>query len=271
MTQLDRPVAIAERVQRALCESARDFARYHMAHRPEAGAAFVDLDSGVAVFGGEHAGPNVGRCWGWGMAGPPSTADLDAAEAFYVERKHKIGFLVNPYADPALVEALQDRGYRHQRSDTVLIADVQALVGAAPDAGLRHVDLDDERDRALLVRGFREAYGVDGTAESIAAKSEALSQGNAASFVLEERGELLGLCAIWSAGGVAYLLGGGVLPSHRGRGLQIRLAHARLQWAAARGATLAVVATGPGTASELNMLRTGFRVAWSSAVWERAA
>lgn len=264
-----KPRAIAERVQEALAESARDFARHHMQHRPEAGAEFIDLDTGVAVYGGRYASPNVGRCWGWGMAGPPSDADLDAAEAFYAQRQHKSGFLVNPYADPALIEALQDRGYRRRRVDSVLVGDVASMIADAPDAHLHLVDPDDERDRTQLIRGLREAYGIDGTDDLVLGKGEALTKGNGASFLLEHDGELLGLCAIWCSGGVAYLLGGGVLPQHRGRGLQIRLAQGRLGWAAERGATLAVVATGPGTASEINMLRTGFSNAWTDSIWER--
>lgn len=267
--QPERPRDLAERVQATLAESARDFARYYMRHHPEAGAAYLDLDTGVACFGGRYAGPNIGRCWGWGMAGTPTDSDLDAAEAFYAERNHKVDFLVNPYADPGLVPKLQGRGYVQRRVHMVLCGNVQRVLEKVPPDRLRQVSLDNERDQALIAEGYRKAYDVQAPPEVAVANAEALSHGNTASFVLEDQGELLGLCAIWSAGGVAYLLGGGVLPAHRGRGLQLELAHGRLRWAAARGAELAFAIVVPGTASEVNMLRLGLTPAWTSAVWER--
>ena len=267
----ERPRVLAERVEAALAESARDFARYALEHHPDAGAAYVDLDSGVACFGGRYAGPNVGRCWGWGMGGPPSDADLDAAEAFHAQSGHEAAFFVNPYADPGLVEKLQTRGYVQRRLEMVLCGTVPHVLAGAPPDRLRQVSLDDERDQALITRVYREVYGVEAPADIVLGNAEALAHGtNTASFVLEDEDEFLGLCAIWSAGDVAYLLGSGVLPPHRGQGRQLELAHGRLRWAAARGAEMAFVIVPPGSASETNMRRLGLSPAWTSAVWERA-
>lgn len=269
-TQSEQTRDLAVRIEAALAENARDFTRHFITQHPDAGAAYLDLDSGVACYGGRYAGPNVGRCWGWGMAGPPSDVDLAKAEAFYAERGHPPGFFVNPHADTGLVSALKTRGYVKRREDVVLCGDVERVLKDAPADRLRQVSLMEARDQALIVRGYRDAYDVPNAEDVAVGNAEALAHGNSSLFVLEDEGEFLGLCTLWSANGVAYLAGGGVLPAHRGRGLQRELAYGRLRRAAKRGADLVLVTVAPDSAAQTNMLRLGLTPVWTSAVWERA-
>lgn len=61
-------------------------------------------------------------------------------------------------------------------------------------------------------------------------------------------------------------MGTGVLPAHRGKGLQAALIRARLQLAIEHGCELAATSTHPGTDSQRKVERAGFRVAYPKAV-----
>jgi len=59
-------------------------------------------------------------------------------------------------------------------------------------------------------------------------------------------------------------------PAFRGRGCQTALLHRRIQDAAGAGCDLLVSQCSPGTASERNQLRAGFRAAGTKAWWVQA-
>ena len=78
-------------------------------------------------------------------------------------------------------------------------------------------------------------------------------------FAALEREEVVAVAIASVHGGVATLSGAGVVPHHRGRGLQGALV--RALWAAAeRGCDLAASVTDPGTASQRTLERAGFRL-----------
>ena len=63
--------------------------------------------------------------------------------------------------------------------------------------------------------------------------------------------------------GVASLGGAGTLPEFRNRGVQRALILARVAFAAESGCDLAMVATQPGSGSQRNVERQGFRVVYT--------
>ena len=65
-------------------------------------------------------------------------------------------------------------------------------------------------------------------------------------------------------------LGAATLPEFRGRGVQTALINRRLWAAAQQGSEYAVVSTTPGSGSQRNMERRGFRLAYSKIVMVRS-
>ena len=78
-------------------------------------------------------------------------------------------------------------------------------------------------------------------------------------------GELAGGGAVAIHRGVALFGGAGTAPKFRGRGLQQALILARLEHAAEAGCDLAMTVTLPGSVSQRNCERHGFRVAYTRA------
>ena len=92
---------------------------------------------------------------------------------------------------------------------------------------------------------------------------KALFLAAAAGFIATVDGESAGGATLFIHDGVAGLLGAATLPQHRRRGVQVSLMRARLAAALAAGCDLAYTITAPGSGSQRNAERAGFRVAYT--------
>ena len=71
--------------------------------------------------------------------------------------------------------------------------------------------------------------------------------------------------------GVALLAGASTIPDARGRGAQNALLAERLRYAAERGCDVAMMGALPGSGSQRNAERNGFRIAYTRIKWRRVA
>ena len=69
--------------------------------------------------------------------------------------------------------------------------------------------------------------------------------------------------ALTIAGDVALLAGASTVPSARRQGAQLALLEERLRYAAAQGCTVAMMVAQPGSGSQRNAERHGFRIAYT--------
>jgi GNAT superfamily N-acetyltransferase len=69
---------------------------------------------------------------------------------------------------------------------------------------------------------------------------------------------------------VALLAGAATVPEMRRRGLQTALIEARMQYAADHGCDLLMIVAEPGSQSQCNAERNGFRVAYTRTKWRLA-
>ena len=86
-------------------------------------------------------------------------------------------------------------------------------------------------------------------------------------FLVEQDAAPIATASLGIHGGVALLAGASTVPAARGRGAQALLLAARLAEASRRGCELAMMVTAPGTASQRNAERRGFRVAYTRTKW----
>jgi GNAT superfamily N-acetyltransferase len=73
--------------------------------------------------------------------------------------------------------------------------------------------------------------------------------------------------ALTIAGDVALLAGASTVPSARRQGAQNALLEDRLRYAATQGCTIAMMVTLPGSGSQRNSERNGFRIAYTRTKW----
>jgi predicted acetyltransferase len=68
--------------------------------------------------------------------------------------------------------------------------------------------------------------------------------------------------------GVALLAGASTIPEARRRGAQLALLYSRLRYAAEQGCDIAMMCALPGSASQRNAERQGFRIAYTRIKWQ---
>lgn len=238
--------------------------------RPELGCAVEEIAGGHAAFAG--IGSPVSHALSLGLQGPVSKQEVDRLEDFYFSRGAYVEVVVSPYADPTLMSELGKRPYRLTEWNNVYYRPVTRE--AAP------------LDPRLVIRPVlpgEVSMWAELVGRCFASGPENLPMIVELFSVQAEVPDSFALLATWegkpaggAAGmfvrdhGVAGLYGAGTLPEFRNRGIQTALLHHRLGLAADAGCQYAVIVTMPGTASERNVVRAGFRLAYTKAAFQRA-
>jgi GNAT superfamily N-acetyltransferase len=237
------------------------------------GASFTTLKSDArwTQIAGAHLvfdgpGSPLTQSFGLGLDGAPSEDEWARIEAFFAEGGANADHEISPLAGVALSATLVDRGYRPIEQSNVL---VRALEGLEPPS-LR-VRIADPQQRAAWiacsVRGWAAESGVAQVIEAMA--TTAFSNPEMLSLYVERDGEMIATGSLGMSEGVALLGGASTAPAHRGIGAQGALLAARLSIARERGCDLAMMAAEPGSSSQRNAERRGFRVAYTRSKWRK--
>ena len=231
-----------------LCRIADAEARAHS--RFGAGGEVARFGPLVAVAAASVDGTPLPTDTGWlSSERPPSEDELADFEAFSAQHGQAATLhLLSPQA-PAALPLLRERGYV---LDYVLHAYAHDLKELPPLRGAVHESPDPEAWAALAAEGF-------GPGTRAIMRAVARATGTRL-FVAEVDGQAAATGAVHVQGGVAALHGTATRPALRGRGAQTALLAHRLQWAARAGADLATVFVTPGSPSERNVTRAGFRL-----------
>jgi GNAT superfamily N-acetyltransferase len=244
---------------------------------PEKGAQCTDAGDGVALWLG--AGSPVNTAVGLGMLGPVEEATLQLLEAFYHDRGAAAVLCMCPLADPSLLHMLGRRGWAASGFEHVLVLDAEQASQVAhpvvePSASEIEVRvcLPEERELwgRMAARGF-----ADGVAEPepvfkefgslVAARDDAI-------LVLAwVDGRPAGTGSLVVDGGVGWLSSDSTLPEYRRRGVQQAVQWHRIELARAAGCDLVVTEAAPGSQSQRNMERLGFRIVYTHAEFTKAA
>ena len=89
-------------------------------------------------------------------------------------------------------------------------------------------------------------------------------------FFAEWEGQPIATGVLRCDGGVALFAGASTIPEGRRRGAQRALLDARIRTALENGCDLAMMCTAPGSTSQHNAEREGFRIAYTRIKWQRA-
>ncbi|HEX8658947.1 MAG TPA: GNAT family N-acetyltransferase, partial [Hymenobacter sp.] len=95
-----------------------------------------------------------------------------------------------------------------------------------------------------------------------------ISTQRALSFLAEIDGRAVATGSLILHEDVALLTGASTVPDARGQGAQTALLHARLRYATEQGCTVATIGALPGSQSQRNAEKQGFRVAYTRTKWQ---
>ena len=224
------------------------------------GSAVLEIAGGCAIFVGAES--PLTEAVGLGLNGPVSEATVRELEAFFRSRGAPVSIDLCPHADPGFLESLAGRGYRMTEFNNVLVRRLGGLEIAFTPRIRRALGSEADLWSHTVGQGFFEQPELS-TAEMDVGRAVFGMPGALCYLAVMESGQPAGGGVLAVYDGLASLFADSTVPAHRRTGLHRELIAARLNEAVARGCTLAAATTQPGSASQRNYERLGFRVAYT--------
>ena len=263
-------IALARRLERAEASGNAASVEARATIAPDVGATWIEVAGAYAMFDG--VGSPLTQTFGLGLFQAVGTAEMDRLERFFRERDSAVFHEVSPLAHAGLVGLLNDRGYQPLEFTSVMFRPLHANLApldAPPTRVSARVIRADECDAwtKTAAEGWSEFPEVEGFMRDIGRLNT--TRADATCFVAEADGRPIATGVLGMHDGVALLAGASTIPSGRRQGAQLALLDARLRLAAEKGCDLAMMCASPGSASQRNAERHGFRVAYTRVKWQK--
>ena len=259
--------ALARRLERAEGTAGARFVEARGRYLPESGAEWIEVAGAYAMFDGVHSPAT--QTFGLGLFQMPAAADMDKLEAFFTGHGAPVFHEVSPIAPKPLLAVLNERGYQPVELTSLMYMPLADRPPRQPRGGALRVRVVAEDDRDVWARtaaeGWREETEFDDVMLDLL-RVMAVRE-DAPSFLVEWDGRPIAAGGLAVHDGVALLAGASTIPEFRHRGAQGALLESRLDYAAGCGCDLAMMGAEPGSASQRNAQRQGFRIAYTRIKW----
>lgn len=266
----DRPypfcdISLARRLEGCEARTNASFVEARARLEPETGAAWMEYAGACAMFDG--TGSPLTQTFGFGVLSPASEDVLLRLEEFLVSRGARPFHEVSPLSGNEALAVLGGEGYRPVEVTSVLYRPLPASLEPSP-VQARAASPDEVPLWAeTAAEGWSEYAELSAIMHGLA-RVTATSAGTTP-FFAELDGRPVATGALAMHDGVALLAGASTIPSARNRGAQRALLEARLRHAAEADCDLAMMCASPGSTSQKNAERQGFRVAYTRVKWGR--
>lgn len=261
-------IALARRLERAEAMANAASVDSRRVRQPEVRAEWTEVAGLYAMFDGPDS--PLTQTFGIGVFDSFLEPEFDRVEAFFTDRGVPTFHEVSSFADPATMSLLAARGYSPIEASVVLVRPISSE-DVAP-SGPIIVRPIDASETELWSRTSAQGWSADAPELGPFLESLGAIVSNARGvtcFLAELEGAPVAAAALNLNNGIALLAGASTIPSARRQGAQLALFQTRLAFAAERGIDLAMVVTAPGTASQRNAERRGFRPVYTRAKWQR--
>jgi GNAT superfamily N-acetyltransferase len=261
-------LALSRRVERLEGMVSTTFSETNQRTAPQLGHQWRDFDGTYAIFDG--ADSPMTQTFGLGLWSPTTAEQLTAIEAFFTDRGADTMHELSPLSGVECSALLAERGYRPHELSTVLVQSLDASLDA-PASDLR-VRIAETADHPAWIETSVSGWAADPLFAPLMRAMATTAAANHAMvhFLVERDGAPIATGSLGVHDGVALLAGASTIPSGRGLGAQAMLLAARLGEARRRGCDLAMMVTTPGSTSQRNAERRGFRVAYTRTKWRLA-
>lgn len=258
---------LARRLERAEAAANAAFVEARSRVEPGVGAAWLEVAGAWALFDGP-ASP-LTQTFGLGLFDPLGEPDLDRIADFFRSRGAPVFHEVCPLIPADVLALLNAREYRPVEFSTVLVRPTgAALPDASPGLSVRRIG---EGERELWSRVASEGWRSESAelAAFVERFGAVITRARGVHcFLAELEGTPIAAGSLSVHGDVALLAGASTIPAGRKRGAQLALLTARLRFAAESGVGLAMMVAQPGSGSQRNAERQGFRIAYTRTKWQ---
>jgi hypothetical protein len=263
---------LARRLERAEGRTNAEFVETRARLQPASGACWSEMAGAYAMFDG--AASMLTQTFGLGLFQETTNADMDGLESFFRERGAPVMHEVSPMAPAELLALLAERGYQPVELTSVMYRPIGRGADELPASGndkltVRPIGEDEHEMWArTAARGWSEfAEFADQIYELSLLNA---SRAGAPSFLAELDGQPIATGGMGIYEGVVLLAGASTIPEGRRQGAQLALLGGRLRYAAERGCDIAMMCAQPGSTSQRNAERHGFRIAYTRIKWRLA-
>lgn len=267
---MDYPFAdieLARRLERTEGRANADFVEAHGEGSPELDATWISVAETYAMFDGP--GSPLTQTFGLGLFQAITAEELDQIEKFFTSRGAGVFHEVCPLADQSAFTLLSERGYKPVEFSNVLYRPIDP-----------ELNLHANRNEQIKIRVVEKSEGelwaqtcYEGWSEFAEVADYVREMGlitvrsRARAFLAEVQGDPIATGALMLNGDVALLAGASTVPAARRQGAQLALLEGRLRYAAKQGCTIAMMVVQPGSGSQRNAERHGFRIAYTRTKW----
>ena len=233
----------------------------------ESSAEWMECGGAIAVFDGVDS--PVTQTFGLGIFEELTPVTLDKIEEFFHGHRAPVLHEVSPFAGVEALSLLCERGYRPVELSSVVFQQVaEPTLVKTPGISVRVAGPEDAG-----LWGDVSARGWSHDHPEFAEFLAELGQVTAARehtvcFLAELDGVPGAAGALCLHEGVALFGGSATVPELRRRGLQSALLRERMRYAHNHGCDLAMMAAQPGSDSQRNAERAGFRIAYTRTKWQ---
>jgi hypothetical protein len=261
-------LALSRRLERAEGRSNADFVEARAELFPESDAEWIEVAGAYAMFDG--TGSPLTQTFGLGVFEPVTQADMEKLEDFFQQRGAHVHHEISPMADASLPPLLNERGYQPIELTSVMYRPIGRGVHIASPRNEKILSRriqDGEEDlwARTAARGWSELTEFADMILELSSISAKRTGG--LSFLAELDGRPIATGGMFIHDGVALLAGASTIPEGRRQGAQLALLESRLRYAAEQGCDIAMMCSLPGSSSQRNAERQGFRIAYTRIKW----
>jgi len=261
-------LALAKRLETAEGQAGARFVEARAVAFPDSGARWIEVAGTYAMYDGPRS--PITQTFGLGLFQTITRTELEQIEAFFQAYAAPVFHEVSPLAGLPLAALLAERGYKPSELTSVMYRPL----GTGFDLG---VSLNnriqarpiEERGHALWAETAAQGWGPLPEFPDLFSDLAQLNphRKDAVCFLATLDGQPIAAGALTVGAGVALLAGASTVPEARKQGAQLALLDSRLRYAAGRGCDLAMMCAQPGSASQRNAERHGFRIAYTRIKW----
>jgi GNAT superfamily N-acetyltransferase len=260
-------LVLSKRLERAEGHACVQYAEARRRLFPDSGAQWMECAGAYAVFDGIES--PITQTFGLGIFEDLTLASLDVIERFFLDRGAPVLHEVSPFSGVAALQMLCARNYRPIEISNVLCRSVERPTAEEQKAVSVRVITPEEAQlwSNISARGWSHEHPELGDflldlGTISAARRDTLC------FLAEHDGQPGAAGVLCIHNGVALFGGSATVPELRRRGLQAALLHKRMCYAFDHGCDLAMIVVQPGSDSQRNAERQGFRIAYTRTKWQ---
>ena len=261
---------LSQKLERTEGRTSADLVESRKILFPEVGTEWIEVAGTYAMFDGAES--PLTQTFGLGVFDEITDKELDEIEAFFKQRNAPVFHEVSPMANVSLIVLLNERDYqpieltslmfrsfesedeinlpKNSKIKTRIIGADEIDIFAETAANVWSVEMPDYADFMM------EFCKVSANSKS------------ASSFIAEIDGKPIATGTLFIYDDVAELGGASTILEFRRQGAQNALLAARLSYARENGCKIAMMGALPGSQSQRNAEKNGFRIAYTRTKWQ---